>query len=362
MSAQVAQRAGRSLPREVSRGRDGQHLVAGEVASDEARLEFAARPERDVEAAPSEIDQLGGEMHVDPELGVLQRKIAEQREKARIHHGRNGDAQITAHRLVRSANAGLGVRHGVEHDAGVPIQSLAGIREDEAPGGPAQQTSPEALLEPRQAPADGGSWDAELGCRTRQRFGFDSLREREQLGGLDRFRHMDQIVSYASNCRRIASGAVRRQSVLRKLSRRMIMKIERVGYWAATGLVALAFGFGGALDIARTPEMEAGLAHLGYPAYFATILGIWKVLGAIAVVVPRFPRLKEWAYAGMVFDLTGAAASHAAVGDPASNVAIPLVLLLLVAGSWALRPEARVWRSQESGAEASRAEHAVATG
>src|SRR5688572_28383257 len=122
---------------------------------------------------------------------------------------------------------------------------------------------------------------------------------------------MDQIVSDASNCCGIVSSVPSRKSVQSRLSRRMIMKADKIGYWAATGLVALAFAFGGALDIARTPEMEAGLARLGYPAYFATILGVWKVLGAITIVVPRLPRLKEWAYAGMVFDLTGAAASHA---------------------------------------------------
>lgn len=140
------------------------------------------------------------------------------------------------------------------------------------------------------------------------------------------------------------------------------MKTDKLGYWAATGLVALAFAFGGALDLARTPEMEAGLARLGYPAYVATILGLWKVLGAITIVVPRLPRLKEWAYAGMVFDLTGAAASHAAVGDPAANVVVPLVLLALVGASWALRPEGRAWRARESVPAPSRAPHAVATG
>lgn len=142
----------------------------------------------------------------------------------------------------------------------------------------------------------------------------------------------------------------------------LTVKMEKIGYWAATGLVALAFAFGGALDLARTPEVEAGMTRLGYPVYVATLLGFWKVLGAIAIVVPRFPRLKEWAYAGMVFDLTGAAASHAAVGDPATNVVVPLVLLLLVAGSWALRTEGRAWRPRESSSPASRAEHALAAG
>jgi hypothetical protein len=94
----------------------------------------------------------------------------------------------------------------------------------------------------------------------------------------------------------------------------------------------------GAADLGRAPAVVAGLAHLGYPAYLATILGVWKLLGAAAIVSPGLPRLKEWAYAGMFFDLTGAAASHAAVGGPAGQVTAPLVLLALVMASRTLRP------------------------
>jgi uncharacterized membrane protein YphA (DoxX/SURF4 family) len=139
------------------------------------------------------------------------------------------------------------------------------------------------------------------------------------------------------------------------------MKLEKIGYWAATGLAAFAFVFGGIMDATRAPAVMVGMEHLGYPAYFAVILGIWKVLGAVVLLVPRFPRLKEWAYAGMVFDLTGAAASHAVVGDPAANVVTPLVLLGIVAASWLLRPESRVLKAAESGPAAPRATHAMAT-
>ena len=83
------------------------------------------------------------------------------------------------------------------------------------------------------------------------------------------------------------------------------------------------------------------MTHLGYPDYFVLILGTWKVLGGITVLLPRTAMLKEWAYAGMLFDLTGASASHAAVGDPAGKIATPLVMLAIVAASWALRPESR---------------------
>jgi len=120
------------------------------------------------------------------------------------------------------------------------------------------------------------------------------------------------------------------------------MKTKSIGYWITTGLVALGFLAGGAVDLSGAPNVVAVMGHLGYPAYFAGILGTWKVLGAVAVLAPRWPRLKEWAYAGMVFDLSGAALSHAFRGDGASAVVTPLVLLALVVGSWALRPQTRV--------------------
>jgi uncharacterized membrane protein YphA (DoxX/SURF4 family) len=119
------------------------------------------------------------------------------------------------------------------------------------------------------------------------------------------------------------------------------MKVQKFGYWGLTALVALAFAAGGVMDLLRGPAVVAGMAHLGYPVYVATLIGIWKVLGAVAVLVPGFPRVKEWAYAGMVFDLTGAAFSHAASGDAASFVLTPIVLLGLVIGSYLLRPEQR---------------------
>ncbi|WP_437518100.1 DoxX family protein [Sorangium sp. So ce1099] len=118
-------------------------------------------------------------------------------------------------------------------------------------------------------------------------------------------------------------------------------KARTIGYWISTGLLGLAFAAGGLADIAGSPQVLEGMAHLGYPPYFAAILGVWKVLGAVALLAPRLPRLKEWAYAGIFFDLTGAAASHAAVGDAAGQVMTPLVLVAVAAASWALRPESR---------------------
>ena len=96
----------------------------------------------------------------------------------------------------------------------------------------------------------------------------------------------------------------------------------------------------GVADLVRVPMLAAEMAHLGYPAYLLTILGVAKILGGTAIFAFRGrSRVAEWAYAGMAFDLIGAALSHAAVRDDASRTAAPLGLLLLVAASWALRPE-----------------------
>jgi DoxX-like family len=113
------------------------------------------------------------------------------------------------------------------------------------------------------------------------------------------------------------------------------------GYWTATTLVALAFLTGGAAYLSRADFAVGGLAELGYPAHFVTILGAWKVLGGLAILAPGLPRLKEWAYAGIAFDLTGAALSHAAIGHPAVKAIVPLVILGIAAASWALRPASR---------------------
>jgi uncharacterized membrane protein YphA (DoxX/SURF4 family) len=118
-------------------------------------------------------------------------------------------------------------------------------------------------------------------------------------------------------------------------------KARTIAYWIATILGPASFVIGGYLHLTRDPQVMATLAHLGYPAYFATIMGIWKLLGAIAIVMPGFPRVKEWAYAGFFFDLTGAAATRAFVGDGVADILAPLVFLALVMASRALRPARR---------------------
>ena len=115
-------------------------------------------------------------------------------------------------------------------------------------------------------------------------------------------------------------------------------RTKKVSYWLSTGFAALALTAAGATNLMRAPQVVATMSHLGYPSYVATILGTWKLLGVLAILAPGFPRLKEWAYAGFFFDLTGAAMSHAAAGDPVGIVVVPLVLLAALMASWTLQP------------------------
>ena len=110
-------------------------------------------------------------------------------------------------------------------------------------------------------------------------------------------------------------------------------------------LVAFFIGSGGVAQMWQYHAKPHGVVPvLGYPLYFFAILGFWKVLGAIAILVPLYPRLKEWAYAGIFFDLTGAVASMAAVGVYGAygfHILAPLIIASLAVASWALRPESR---------------------
>lgn len=125
------------------------------------------------------------------------------------------------------------------------------------------------------------------------------------------------------------------------------MKTRKIAYWTLTSLLALALTAGGAMDLTGAPAVLDAVRGLGYPLYVASLLGVWKLLGAAAILAPRLPRLKEWAYAGIFFDLTGAAVSHTAVGDAAGKVITPLVLLAIAMGSWALRPADRALAGHE---------------
>jgi uncharacterized membrane protein YphA (DoxX/SURF4 family) len=118
-------------------------------------------------------------------------------------------------------------------------------------------------------------------------------------------------------------------------------KARTIAYWVTTILGPTSFVIGGVINLMPTEQAVATLQHLGYPSYFASILGLGKLLGAIVITVPRLPRLKEWAYAGFFIDLTAAAVSRAAVGDSIADIVAPLGFLALVLASWALRPASR---------------------
>jgi hypothetical protein len=130
-------------------------------------------------------------------------------------------------------------------------------------------------------------------------------------------------------------------------------KARTIAYWVTTILGPTSFVIGGVINLMRTEQAVATLQHLGYPAYFASILGAGKLLGAIVITVPGVPRLKEWAYAGFFIDLTAAAISRAAVGDSAADIVAPLGFLALVLASWALRPADRKLAAPAAPARAS---------
>ena len=120
------------------------------------------------------------------------------------------------------------------------------------------------------------------------------------------------------------------------------MRVRSIVYWVVTGLFAAFMVLSAIPDILLVPDAVAIIKHLGYPTYLLPFLGVAKVLGSAAVLFPRFPRLKEWAYAGLVFDMAGAVYSHLNVGDGPSVWIFPVIGLTLAAASYIL------WQSRTS--------------
>lgn len=118
-------------------------------------------------------------------------------------------------------------------------------------------------------------------------------------------------------------------------------KRNRIIYWIFTAWLALGMTSTGIVQLLKVKEEVDMFAHLGYPEYLLTMIGAWKILGVVAVLIPNFPLLKEWAYAGFFFCMTGAIVSHMALGDPIGEVAPPLLLLVLTVISWYFRPASR---------------------
>ncbi|PWS31588.1 DoxX family protein [Pedobacter paludis] len=116
---------------------------------------------------------------------------------------------------------------------------------------------------------------------------------------------------------------------------------NKIIYWISTAWLALGMLSTGIVQILKLKDEVTLMNHLGYPLYFLTILGVWKILGVVAILVPKFPLLKEWTYAGFFFAMSGALISHFALGDAAKDFFGPTLLLILILVSWYFRPADR---------------------
>lgn len=118
-------------------------------------------------------------------------------------------------------------------------------------------------------------------------------------------------------------------------------KTQKIIYWVATLWLALGMVSTAIVQLIKMPEEVANFTSLGFPLYLMTILAIWKILGVIAVLIPKFPVLKEWAYAGFFFAMSGAVMAHISSGHGATELFGPSLLLILTVVSWYFRPESR---------------------
>ncbi|HEX6428204.1 MAG TPA: DoxX family protein [Niastella sp.] len=118
-------------------------------------------------------------------------------------------------------------------------------------------------------------------------------------------------------------------------------KRNKIIYWIATIWLALGMVATGIVQLSKMKEEVDKMAQLGYPVYLLTMLAIWKMLGVITVLIPKFPVLKEWAYAGFFFAMSGAVISHLASGSNPAELFGPMLLLILTFVSWYFRPADR---------------------
>ena len=128
---------------------------------------------------------------------------------------------------------------------------------------------------------------------------------------------------------------------LATLSRSHWYRIRIISYWTFTVLLVFELAAGSLWNLLQIEWVRVQLNHLGYPLYYAYISGVWQIGGAAVIIAPGFPRLKEWAYAGSFFQFSGAVASHLLAGDGVEAWLPPLVFLMFVIVSWALRPADR---------------------
>jgi DoxX-like family len=114
---------------------------------------------------------------------------------------------------------------------------------------------------------------------------------------------------------------------------------RRIIYVASTAILVLEILVGALMDLAHLPYVVQDVRSIGYPTYILYIVGVWKVLAVGALLWPRLPRLREWAYAGVFFEMSGAAGSHLLAGDSIGKYAAPVVFTLITLVSWWFQPD-----------------------
>jgi hypothetical protein len=126
-----------------------------------------------------------------------------------------------------------------------------------------------------------------------------------------------------------------------KITMMSLTKRNKIIYWISTIWLALGMLSSAIVQLFKVKAEVDFIIDMGYPVYFLTILGVWKMLGVVAVLIPKFPLLKEWAYAGFFFAMSGAVVSHIALGHSVNEIFPPFLLLILTVVSWYFRPADR---------------------
>ncbi|MEO8236243.1 MAG: DoxX family protein [Flavobacterium sp.] len=116
---------------------------------------------------------------------------------------------------------------------------------------------------------------------------------------------------------------------------------NKIIYWVPTAFLSFGMMGSGIAQMLHVKAMDELINHVGYPLYFIYIIGVWKIIGVIAILIPKYPLIKEWAYAGFFFLMTGALISHLAIGDSGIAVFVPLLQTIFIILSWNFRPANR---------------------
>ncbi|WP_025763569.1 DoxX family protein [Dyadobacter tibetensis] len=116
---------------------------------------------------------------------------------------------------------------------------------------------------------------------------------------------------------------------------------NKIIYWSSTVILSLGFFLGAIAQLIKEEHTTEAVIRLGYPLYLMNILGTWKILGVIILLLPKYPLIKEWAYAGFIFVASGAAISHIVSGDNLTGYIGPVIYVILIITSWYFRPADR---------------------